>query len=139
MNIKEVKAVACSLLFPSLLTKLCASIAASFYIEENWKMLSKGSRPALLGCWGFSCCLEVLNLSVIQLRCRENVWELSSRGQQCCLVCDCRKEIFAAVSFPSFVVDQNQICNLDPANETSCLIWVNNFWFNELVCMMKWM
>ena len=72
---------------------------------------------------------EMLDLSVAQLRCCESVWEFSSRDQHFCLVLGCRKKIFAAVSFLSFVTNQTRLVILILQTKPHLLIWVNNFWF----------
>ena len=72
---------------------------------------------------------EMLDLSVAQLRCCESVWEFSSRDQHFCLVFGCRKKIFAAVSFLSFVTNQTRLVILILQTKPHLLIWVNNFWF----------
>ena len=91
-----------------------AKLEALSLLQQHGQILSPS-----LDCWGFVS-FKLIDLFAVCLRCRESVWELWNRGQHFCLVCGCRKEIFAAVSFLSFVVDQNQICHLNPANKISC-------------------
>ena len=75
--------------------------------------------------------------NVCFVRC-ESVWEFSNRSQQVAWLVVVKIKNLAAVSFPSCVVDHIRFCHLNFANKISCFDLVNNFWFDKLVCMIKW-